>query len=48
MKRELKDYLEDILKALNNIEKFTIGFSFDAFTEDEKTNFGYPNYWRSY
>ncbi|WP_017293703.1 HepT-like ribonuclease domain-containing protein [Geminocystis herdmanii] len=27
------------MKALNNIEKFTNGFSFNAFVEDEKTNF---------
>lgn len=39
MKREFKDYLEDILKALNNIEKFTLGIDLDYFIEDEKTNF---------
>jgi uncharacterized protein with HEPN domain len=39
MKRDLKDYLEDILKALNSIDKFTKGFNFNSFVEDEKTNF---------
>lgn len=39
MKRELKDYLEDILKALNNIERFTLGIDLDSFIEDDKTNF---------
>jgi uncharacterized protein with HEPN domain len=39
MKRELKDYLEDILKASNNIEKFILGIDLDYFIEDDKTKF---------
>lgn len=39
MKRELKDYLEDILKALSNIENFTLEVDLDSFIEDEKTNY---------
>jgi uncharacterized protein with HEPN domain len=39
MKRELKDYLEDILKALSNIESFTLEVDLDSFIKDEKTNF---------
>lgn len=39
MKRELKDYLKDILKALKNIESFTLGVDLDSFIKDEKTNF---------
>lgn len=39
MKRILKDYLEDILKASTNIERFTLGIDLDSFIEDDKTNF---------
>lgn len=39
MKRILKDYLEDILKASANIEKFILGIDLDFFIEDDKTNF---------
>lgn len=30
MKRDLKDYFEDILKAVNSINKFTKGFNFNS------------------
>lgn len=39
MKRELRDYLEDILKALSNIEKFISAYDLNSFIEDDKTNF---------
>jgi uncharacterized protein with HEPN domain len=39
MKRELKDYILDILNAINSIETFTQGCNFDSFCEDNKTKF---------
>lgn len=36
-KRELTDYLADILNAINEIDEFTAGMSFDVFEEDRKT-----------
>lgn len=31
------DYIEDILDSINSIEKFTEGYSYENFIEDEKT-----------
>ena len=36
-KRSYKDYLLDMEDALNKIEKFSEGFDFEKFCEDEKT-----------
>ncbi|NCO73937.1 MAG: hypothetical protein GW795_00410 [Cyanobacteria bacterium] len=36
-KRELKDYLEDILETLLIIETFTEDLTFDSFVNDKKT-----------
>lgn len=38
-KRELKDYLEDILETLLIIETFTEDLTFDSFIKDTKTIF---------
>ncbi len=38
-KRELKDYLEDILETLLIIETFTEDLTFDSFVNDTKTLF---------
>ncbi|WP_373470711.1 HepT-like ribonuclease domain-containing protein [Carnobacterium alterfunditum] len=38
-KRELKDYLEDILETLLIIETFTEDLTFDSFVNDKKTLF---------
>jgi len=37
MKREYKDYINDIIDAIERIEKFTKGFTFEEFEKDEKT-----------
>lgn len=37
MNREAKDFIEDILVAIDDIEKFTQGLSFDDFKQDKKT-----------
>lgn len=37
MKRDLRLYLDDILDAIDKIEIFTEGMSFDQFQNDEKT-----------
>ena len=37
MSREYRDYLEDILTAIDESAEFTKGISFDAFTRDRKT-----------
>lgn len=37
MKRDYRDYLEDILKAIDESAEFTMGISFEAFTQDRKT-----------
>ncbi|WP_069791523.1 DUF86 domain-containing protein [Cyanobacterium sp. IPPAS B-1200] len=39
MKRELKDYILDILNAINSVEMFTKEYDFDSFCEDDKTKF---------
>ena len=36
-KREYRDYLHDILDAVNDIESFVEGMSFDQFEKDRKT-----------
>jgi uncharacterized protein with HEPN domain len=36
---ELSDYLEDILTALSDVEEFTRGMDFEAFSDDRKTIF---------
>ena len=39
MKRTSKDYLNDILNTIDSINRFTEGYDFDSFCEDEKTIF---------
>jgi len=36
-KREYKDYLTDIMEAMDRIEKFTEGLTFEDFKNDDKT-----------
>jgi uncharacterized protein with HEPN domain len=36
-KRELGDYIQDILEALGEVEDFTAGMQFEDFVEDKKT-----------
>ena len=36
-KREYKDYLHDILDAVNDVESFVEGMSFEQFEKDRKT-----------
>jgi uncharacterized protein with HEPN domain len=35
--REVVDYLDDILDAVEKIRRFTNGMDYEAFVEDEKT-----------
>jgi uncharacterized protein with HEPN domain len=35
--QELTDYLNDIVIAINDIEEFTHGMSYEVFSEDKKT-----------
>jgi uncharacterized protein with HEPN domain len=35
--RDFRDYLEDILTAIDDLAEFTTGFSFDTFVHDRKT-----------
>lgn len=37
MKREYKDYITDIIEAMESIEKFTTGLTFEDFKKDDKT-----------
>lgn len=37
MTRDLRDYIEDMLTSLDEVQEFTHGMSFDAFEEDRKT-----------
>lgn len=37
MKRDYRDYLQDILEAIRDIADFTAGMDFDAFARDKKT-----------
>ncbi len=37
MKRDYRDYLEDMLTAIDETAEFTGGISFDVFTQDRKT-----------
>jgi len=37
MKREIGDYVEDILEAMTNAMEFTKDMSYDAFVKDTKT-----------
>ena len=39
MNRTIKDYLQDILDAINNAEEFITGFDVDTFESDQKTIF---------
>ncbi len=39
MNRTIKDYLQDIIDAINNAEEFITGFDFDTFESDQKTIF---------
>jgi len=39
MKRDCRDYVEDINNSISKIERFTEGMDFDAFSDDEKTIF---------
>lgn len=36
-KRELGDYIQDILEAIGEVEDFTAGMQFEVFVEDKKT-----------
>lgn len=36
-KREVRDYLNDILESLADIRNFVAGMSFDQFTDDRRT-----------
>jgi len=36
-KRELGDYIQDILEVLGEVEDFTTGMQFDDFVKDKKT-----------
>ena len=36
-KRELGDYIQDILEAIGEVEDFTAGMQFEDFVEDKKT-----------
>ena len=37
MKREIGDYIEDILEAMSNVVEFTKGMSYEEFVKDTKT-----------
>lgn len=37
MKREIGDYIEDILKAMNSSEEFVKGLNYEEFVKDTKT-----------
>jgi uncharacterized protein with HEPN domain len=39
MVREYSDYIQDIIDAINNAEKFTSSLTYDDFREDIKTAF---------
>jgi uncharacterized protein with HEPN domain len=38
-KREMLDYLQDILDAIESVESFVADMDYDTFEADEKTNF---------
>lgn len=37
MKRDIRDYLDDILNSFEEVEEFTLGMSFEDFIRDRKT-----------
>jgi uncharacterized protein with HEPN domain len=37
MKRDYRDYLDDIVNAIEEVEAFTAGMSFEDFSKDKKT-----------
>jgi len=37
MKRDFKDYIQDILSSLEEVEEFTEGLNFEDFLKDRKT-----------
>ncbi len=37
IKREIRDYLADILEAINDIDAFTSGMTYEEFSQDKKT-----------
>ena len=37
MRRDYRDYLQDILTAIEETDEFTKGMSYEAFTQDRKT-----------
>jgi uncharacterized protein with HEPN domain len=39
MKREITDFVEDVVNAMNKAEKFVEGMSYEEFAQDEKTVF---------
>lgn len=39
MKREISDYIDDIVDAMNKVLKFVEGISYEEFAQDEKTIF---------
>lgn len=39
MKREIGDYIQDIIEAIDKLMKFVKGMSYDEFVQDDKTVF---------
>lgn len=39
LKRDYRDYLEDIVTSIDDIESFTENMSFEDFSKDKKTIF---------
>ncbi len=37
IKREIRDYLADILESINDIDAFTTGMTYEEFSQDKKT-----------
>jgi len=36
-RREIADYIDDILTAIADVEEFTLGMNYETFAEDKKT-----------
>ncbi len=36
-RREIADYIDDILAAIADVEEFTLGMNYETFAEDKKT-----------
>ena len=39
MRREIGDYIQDIIEAMDKLMKFVKGMSYDEFVQDDKTVF---------